>query len=60
VGRSFAKRFPIGGVTRDKEYPVTQGTKGSEVLYLSVNPNGEAEGGHGALARHAVAEEAAV
>jgi len=42
-GASFAKRFPIGGVTRDKEYPVTQGTKGSEVLYLSVNPNGEAE-----------------
>ena len=42
-GASFAKRFPISGVTRDKEYPITQGTKGSEVLYLSVNPNGEAE-----------------
>ena len=42
-GASFAKRFPISGVTRDKEYPITQGTKGSELLYLSVNPNGEAE-----------------
>ncbi|MEY3712043.1 MAG: hypothetical protein RL104_826, partial [Bacteroidota bacterium] len=31
-GASFAKRFPISGVTRDKEYPITQGTKGSEVL----------------------------
>ncbi|MEN9940172.1 MAG: hypothetical protein RIR61_979 [Bacteroidota bacterium] len=42
-GASFAKRFPVSGVTRDKEYPITQGTKGSELLYLSVNPNGEAE-----------------
>lgn len=30
-------------MTRDKEYPLSQGTKGSEVLYFSVNPNGEAE-----------------
>ncbi len=42
-GAAYAKRFPISGVTRDKEYPLTQGTKGSEVLYFSVNPNGEAE-----------------
>ncbi len=42
-GAAFAKRFPISGVTRDKEYPLSQGTKGSEVLYFSVNPNGEAE-----------------
>jgi len=42
-GASFVKRFNITGTTRDREYPVTQGTKGSEVLYLSANPNGEAE-----------------
>lgn len=42
-GSSFVKRFAIGGVTRDKEYPLTQGKKGSSILYLSVNPNGEAE-----------------
>ncbi len=42
-GASFVKRFAMTGVTRDKEYDLTQGTKGSEILYLSVNPNGEAE-----------------
>jgi topoisomerase-4 subunit A len=42
-GASFVKRFSMTGVTRDKEYDLTQGTKGSEILYLSVNPNGEAE-----------------
>jgi topoisomerase-4 subunit A len=42
-GASFVKRFNVTGTTRDREYPVTQGTKGSELLYLSANPNGEAE-----------------
>lgn len=42
-GASFMKRFNVTGITRDREYPVTQGTKGSELLYLSANPNGEAE-----------------
>ena len=42
-GASFVKRFAMTGVTRDKEYDLTQGSKGSQVLYLSVNPNGEAE-----------------
>ncbi len=42
-GVSMMKRFQVTGVTRDKEYDLTKGTKGSEVLYLSVNPNGEAE-----------------
>ncbi len=42
-GANFMKRFPVTGVTRDKEYPLTQGTKGSAILYLSANPNGEAE-----------------
>ena len=42
-GRSMVKRFQVGGVTRDKEYDLTKGTKGSKLLYLTVNPNGEAE-----------------
>ena len=42
-GASFVKRFSVTGVTRDKEYDLTQGKKGSEALYFSANPNGEAE-----------------
>ncbi len=39
----YMKRFSVTGVTRDKEYDLTQGTKGSRVVYFSANPNGEAE-----------------
>lgn len=42
-GVSYIKRFSVTGVTRDKEYDLTKGTKGSKVLYFSANPNGEAE-----------------
>jgi len=42
-GRAMVKRFQVGGVTRDKEYDITKGTKGSKLLYLTANPNGEAE-----------------
>jgi topoisomerase-4 subunit A len=42
-GGAYIKRFAVVGVTRDKEYTLTKGTKGSKVLYFSVNPNGEAE-----------------
>ena len=42
-GVSYIKRFSVLGVTRDKEYDLTKGTKGSKVLYFSANPNGEAE-----------------
>jgi topoisomerase IV subunit A len=42
-GSVFMKRFPVTGVTRDKQYDLTKGTKGSEVLYFTANPNGEAE-----------------
>lgn len=42
-GKSFAKRFHVTGVTRDKEYDLTRGNENSKVHYLSVNPNGEAE-----------------
>lgn len=41
--RSYVKRFPVTGVTRDKEYDLTKGAKGSKLLYLTANPNGEAE-----------------
>ena len=43
TGRSLAKRFQVLAVTRDKEYNLTKGTKGSKVLYLTANPNAEAE-----------------
>lgn len=42
-GPSYIKRFNVSGVTRDKLYDLTNGTKGSQVLYFSHNPNGEAE-----------------
>lgn len=43
TGVSYIKRFSVIGVTRDKEYDLTKGTKGSKLLYFSANPNGEAE-----------------
>ncbi|MGY4386418.1 topoisomerase-4 subunit A [Pedobacter sp. UYP24] len=43
TGISYVKRFAVVGVTRDKEYDLTKGSKGSKVLYFSANPNGEAE-----------------
>ncbi len=43
TGVSYVKRFSILGVTRDKEYDLTKGTKGSTTLYFTANPNGEAE-----------------
>ena len=42
-GAIMMKRCAIMSVTRDKEYDLTKGTPKSELLYLSVNPNGEAE-----------------
>jgi len=43
TGITMAKRFNVTGITRDKEYDLTKGNKGSKVLYFSANPNGEAE-----------------
>lgn len=43
TGPYYVKRFSISGVIRDKEYPMTKGTRGSRVIYLSANPNGESE-----------------
>lgn len=42
-GPSYMKRFTVTGVTRDKEYDLTNGSKGSVVHYFTANPNGEAE-----------------
>lgn len=44
-GRNGAmmKRFAVTAITRDKEYDLTKGAPGSDVLYFSANPNGEAE-----------------
>ncbi len=40
---SYAKRFNVTGITRDKEYYLTKGSEKSRVHYFSANPNGEAE-----------------
>ncbi len=42
-GSAYVKRFAVVGVTRDKEYDLTKGSKASKVLYFTANPNGEAE-----------------
>jgi len=42
-GRIMVKRFAIMGVQRDKEYKLIKGNKYSKILYLTANPNGEAE-----------------
>ncbi|MCQ2294466.1 MAG: DNA gyrase/topoisomerase IV subunit A [Bacteroidales bacterium] len=43
LGYVFVKRFSVIGITRDTEYNLTKGTKGSKILYFTANPNGEAE-----------------
>ena len=43
LGPNYVKRFAIGGITRDKEYDITQGKKNSKILYFTANKNGEAE-----------------
>jgi topoisomerase-4 subunit A len=42
-GICYAKRFNVTGITRDKDYDLTQGNERSRVLYFTANPNGEAE-----------------
>ena len=42
-GPFYIKRFAVTGITRDKEYDITQGKDGSRVFYFSANPNAEAE-----------------
>lgn len=42
-GPSYIKRFNVSGITREKAYSLSQDKPGSQVLYFSDNPNGEAE-----------------
>ena len=42
-GAIMVKRCAIKGITRDKEYDITKGTNKSKILYMTANPNGEAE-----------------
>ncbi|MBL7826046.1 MAG: DNA gyrase/topoisomerase IV subunit A [Saprospiraceae bacterium] len=43
TGKSFVKRFNVTAITRDKDYQLGSDTKGSKVMYLTANPNGESE-----------------
>ena len=46
-GISFAKRFLVSGITRDKSYDLTKGTKGTKTLYLTAQPQlGKRAGEH--------------
>ena len=42
-GNTYMKRFPVKSITRDKEYDLASGNKGSKILHFTANPNGEAE-----------------
>ena len=42
-GIVYMKRFAVTGVTRDREYDLTQGKPGSKIMWFTANPNGEAE-----------------
>lgn len=42
-GAIMMKRFAVTSITRDKDYDLTKGKKGSKVLYFTANPNGESE-----------------
>ncbi|MGB3606593.1 DNA gyrase/topoisomerase IV subunit A [Psychroserpens sp.] len=42
-GATYVKRFAVTSMTRDREYDLTNGAKGSKLWYFSANPNGEAE-----------------
>src|SRR5690554_3368349 len=43
TGPAMVKRFAVNSITRDRDYDLTAGNKGSKLLYFSANPNGEAE-----------------
>ncbi len=43
AGYAMVKRFSVTAITRDRDYQLTKGTKGTKVLYFTANPNGEAE-----------------
>ena len=43
AGYAMVKRFAVTSITRDRDYQLTKGSRGSKVLYFTANPNGEAE-----------------
>ncbi|MEL6673382.1 MAG: DNA gyrase/topoisomerase IV subunit A [Bacteroidota bacterium] len=43
LGKNFVKRFAVTAITRDREYDVTKGNKGSKLLHFTVHPNSESE-----------------
>lgn len=43
TGNNYGKRFNVTAITRDREYDITKGAKGSKLLHFSANPNGETE-----------------
>lgn len=49
TGVARVKRFNVTSATRDREYDISKGTRGSKVLYFSANPNAESEIIHVAL-----------
>jgi topoisomerase-4 subunit A len=56
-GKSFAKRFNVTAITRDKEYDLTQGSKGSKILYFTAQSNGESEIVHVQLSQQSTAKK---
>jgi len=42
-GPAYVKRFNVGGTTREKPYTMGKGAPGSKILWITSNPNGEAE-----------------
>lgn len=44
-GAILAKRFKLGGITRDKEYDLTKGSPGSRVLYFAIHKTEEESAG---------------
>lgn len=56
TGRTYVKRFNVSAITRDREYDLTKGAKGSKLLYFSANPNGESEVIHVQLSQGARAK----
>ena len=43
AGKNYVKRFAVTAITRDKEYDVTKGSKGSKLVYFTVHPNSQEE-----------------
>ena len=42
-GTCYIKRFTVESIQRDKEYDITTGAPGSQIMWFTANHNGEAE-----------------